>query len=39
MKRPRAALRALRQALKINPDLDGVAQTIRDLEESLGDGK
>jgi tetratricopeptide (TPR) repeat protein len=39
MKRPRAALRALRQALKINPELEGVAQTIRDLEESLGDGK
>lgn len=39
MKRPRLALRALRQALRINPDLDGVAETIRDLEESLGEGK
>jgi tetratricopeptide (TPR) repeat protein len=39
MKKPRAALRAFRAALKINPDLDGVAESIRELEESLGDGK
>jgi tetratricopeptide (TPR) repeat protein len=39
LKKPRTALRAFRQALKINPDLDGVAESIRELEESLGDGK
>ena len=39
LKKPRTALRAFRQALKINPDLDGVAESIRELEESLGEGK
>jgi tetratricopeptide (TPR) repeat protein len=39
LKKPRAALRAFRQALKINPELDGVAESIRELEESLGEGK
>lgn len=39
MRKPRPALRAFRQALKINPDLDGVAESIRSLEESLGEGK
>jgi tetratricopeptide (TPR) repeat protein len=39
MKKPRAALRAFRAALKINPDLDGVAESIRELREILGDGK
>jgi len=39
MKKPRTALRAFRQALRINPELEGVAETIRDLEESLGEGK
>jgi tetratricopeptide (TPR) repeat protein len=37
LKKPRAALRAFRLALKINPKLDGVAESIRSLEESLGD--
>ncbi len=39
MKKPRAALRAFRAALKINPDLEDVAESIRELEESLGDSK
>lgn len=34
--RPKAALRAFRQALQINPDLDGVKDTIRGLEAALG---
>ena len=39
MNKPRAALRAFRLALKINRELDGVAESIRELEESLGEGK
>lgn len=39
MRKPRTALRAFRQALRINPDLEGVAESIRDLEETLGEGK
>jgi tetratricopeptide (TPR) repeat protein len=35
MNRPRAALRAFRQALQIRPDLDGVTDTVRGLEASL----
>ncbi len=38
VKKPRAALRAFRLALKINPELDGVADSIRALEETLGEG-
>lgn len=38
LRKPRAALRAYRSALKINPDLDDIAEAIRSLEESLGDG-
>jgi tetratricopeptide (TPR) repeat protein len=34
----RAALRALRNALRIHPTLEGVEETIRALEEALGDG-
>jgi tetratricopeptide (TPR) repeat protein len=37
LRKPRPALRALRSALKINPGLDGVAETIRALEEVLGE--
>lgn len=35
--RQRAALKAFRQALRINPNLAGVAETIRALEEALDD--
>jgi tetratricopeptide (TPR) repeat protein len=37
LRRHRAALRAFRAALRINPRLDGVAAAIRDLEEALGE--
>lgn len=37
LKKPRAALRALRAALHINPGLEGVAETIHLLEEALGE--
>src|SRR5438128_2253408 len=37
LRKPRPALRALRSALKINPGLEGVADTIRALEEVLGE--
>ena len=36
--RPRAALRAFRQALEINPALDHLHDTIRNLEEALDNG-
>lgn len=35
--KPRAALRAFRQALAIYPDLASVVATVRDLETALGD--
>jgi tetratricopeptide (TPR) repeat protein len=35
--RPNAALKAFRGALRINPTLDGVAETIRSLEAALGE--
>jgi tetratricopeptide (TPR) repeat protein len=38
MRKSRAALRAFRHALRINPDLDEVADSIRTLEEKLGEG-
>jgi tetratricopeptide (TPR) repeat protein len=38
LRKPRAALKSFRAALRINPDLDGVAETIRALETALGDG-
>jgi len=38
LRKPRAALRAYRKALKINPELDDIAEAIRALEESLDDG-
>ena len=36
MKKPRAALRAFRQALDINPNLDNLRETIQALMEALG---
>jgi len=36
MKKPRAALRAFRQALEINPNLDNLRETIQALMEALG---
>jgi tetratricopeptide (TPR) repeat protein len=36
--RQEAALKAFRQAAKLNPDMPGVAETIRALEEALDDG-
>lgn len=38
MNKPRAALRALKQALDINPGLD-LREVIRELEAALGDGE
>lgn len=38
LKKPQAALRAFRQALEINPGLDHLTDTIRALEEALGNG-
>lgn len=38
MKKPRAALRAFRQALELNPTLDQLHDTIRTLEEALDNG-
>ncbi len=37
MRRHKAALKAFRAALRINPHLDGVADTIRALENALGE--
>jgi len=40
LRRPRAALRAFRNALKIHPHLEDVADTVRTLEQSIeGDGR
>jgi tetratricopeptide (TPR) repeat protein len=39
MRRHRAALKAFRAALRINPRLDGVAATIRTLEEATGEDR
>src|SRR5262249_23099599 len=36
LRRPRAALKAYRQAYRINPNLGGVEETIKSLEEALG---
>lgn len=38
LKKPRAALRAFRNAYRINPNLDDVKDAIKSLEEVLGDG-
>jgi tetratricopeptide (TPR) repeat protein len=37
LKKPRAALRAFRNAFRINPELQGVEETIRALEDVLGE--
>jgi tetratricopeptide (TPR) repeat protein len=37
LRRPRAALKAFRQAHQINPNLEGVEETIRALESALGE--
>jgi tetratricopeptide (TPR) repeat protein len=37
LRQPLAALKAFRQALRINPNLDGVEATVRALEEALGE--
>jgi tetratricopeptide (TPR) repeat protein len=37
MNKPRAALRAFRQALTIHPGLDDVREAVRELEEALGE--
>jgi tetratricopeptide (TPR) repeat protein len=37
MRRHRAALRAFRTSLRINPGLDGIAETVRALENALGE--
>jgi tetratricopeptide (TPR) repeat protein len=39
MKKPRAALRAFRNAVEINPELSEIADSVRTLEEKLGDGR
>jgi tetratricopeptide (TPR) repeat protein len=37
LSRPRAALKTFRQAYRINPNLDNVEETIRALEDALGE--
>ncbi len=37
LRKPRAALKAFRAALRINPNLEGVEDTIRTLEDVLGE--
>ena len=37
LRKPRAALKAFRRAYAINPNLDGVEDAIRDLEDALGE--
>jgi tetratricopeptide (TPR) repeat protein len=37
LRKPRAALKAFRRAYAINPNLDGVEDAIRDLENALGE--
>jgi tetratricopeptide (TPR) repeat protein len=37
MRRHKAALKAFRHALRINPNLDGIAETVRAIEASLGE--
>jgi tetratricopeptide (TPR) repeat protein len=37
MRRPKAALKAFREAYKIHPNLEGVEEAIRDLENALGE--
>ena len=37
LKKPKAALRAFRSAIQINPGLEGVEETIQFLENALGE--
>jgi tetratricopeptide (TPR) repeat protein len=37
LRKPRAALRAFRAAYRVNPNLDGIREAIRALEEMLGE--
>ena len=37
LRKNRAALKAFRAALRINPNLDGVRQAIQSLEKTLGE--
>jgi tetratricopeptide (TPR) repeat protein len=37
MRKHKAALKAFRHALRVNPNMDGVAETIRALENALGE--
>jgi cytochrome c-type biogenesis protein CcmH/NrfG len=39
LRKHRAALKAFRHALRLNPSLEGVADTIRALENALGESK
>src|SRR5262249_344669 len=39
LRRPRAALKAYRQAYRINPNLKDVKETIQALEQALGEGR
>ena len=39
MRKHRAALRAFKVALRINPRLDGVAEAVRTLENTLGEAE
>lgn len=39
LRKPRAALKAFRHAFRIHPGLEGVGETIRELEEALGEEK
>jgi hypothetical protein len=37
LRKAKAALKAYREAYRINPNLDGVEAAIRDLEKALGE--
>jgi tetratricopeptide (TPR) repeat protein len=39
LRKPRQALKAFRNAYRINPNLEGVKDTIRELEDALGEEK
>src|SRR5205807_532468 len=39
LRKPRPALKAFRQAFRLNPGLEGVGETIRELEDALGEEK
>ena len=37
LRKHKAALKAFRNALRVNPHMDGIAETIRTLENALGE--